>query len=169
MTRTFRHGLAAALLAAASVPTSASAQDRCISRAENQALVAHLLPDLLESVEKRCTPVLGRGTFLERGAKELAGKAEPMSRRAWPAAREALERQSGSRLPKNDYILNIGRRAITDGIANGMDAQACRTTDELLAQLAPLPPENLANVFALFLEAGLNGNPDSELRVCPVR
>ena len=164
MTRTLRTLLALALPFAAALPAAAQS---CISRAESQAVVAHLLPDLVESVERRCVPILGRGTFLEAQGGRLADSSRPLSSRAWPAARQALERQSGSRLPDEGFILDIGRRAITDGIADGMDGEACRVTDELLAQLAPLPPENLANVFALFLEQGLNGDPDSALRVCP--
>ena len=165
MMTAFRSLLLLAAPLALAVPAAAQ---NCISRAESQAVVAHLLPDLIESVEDRCVPLLGRGTFLELEGERLADSARPLSSRAWPAARQALERQSGSRLPDEGFILDIGRRAITDGIADGMDGEACRVTDELLAQLSPLPPENLANVFALFLEQGLNGDPNGALRVCPV-
>ena len=39
--------------------------------------------------------------------------------------------------------------------------------DRLLAELAPLPPENLAGVMALFLEIGIAENEDVPFRVCP--
>lgn len=156
----------AALLAFAP-PATAIAQERaCISRAESQAVVAHLMPNLVTSVNKRCGALLADQTFSAREATRLSERLSPLAQRSWPAARSALERQSGNPLPDNEAILNLGRVAIADGVANGMDANACGVIDQLLIELAPLPAENLANVFALFLEAGMNNDPNSVLRVC---
>lgn len=156
-----------AAVACAGLPASAMAQDkRCVSRAESQAVVAHLMPSLLGSVQKRCAAQIGTGSYLATRGSALADRLTPLSRAAWPEAKLALERQGGQPLPDNEAILNFGRQAIADGVANGMDANACRFTDQLLTQLAPLPPENLTNVFSLFLEAGINNSKDSPLRVC---
>lgn len=168
LAQTLSRSLPAALAGAATLalPLSASAQTNCISRAESQAVVAHLMPNLIQSVGNHCAGVISGYTYLGAQGPALAQNLTPLSRRAWPAARDALERQSGNRLPDNEGILNIGRVAITDGIARGMDRNACQVVDQLVEQLAPLPPENLSNVFALFLEAGINNDPNSALRVC---
>lgn len=169
MKRIFRTSMAVAAVACASLPASAIAQEqRCVSRAESQAVVAHLMPSLLTSVGNRCTSKLGSRSFLATQAGPLADRMTPLSHRSWPAAKAALERQGGNTLPDNVAILDFGRTAIADGIANGMDRDACEVVDQMLEQLAPLPPENLANVFSLFLESGINNDPKSALRVCEV-
>lgn len=154
-------------LACASLPAIAVAQDqRCISRSESQAVVAHLMPSLISSAQKRCAPQVGNRSYLSAQGPALVSRMTPLSRETWPDARRALERQSGNPLPDNEALLNFGRQAIADGVANGMDADSCRMVDQLLEQLAPLPPRNLANVFALFLETGVNNSRNSPLRVC---
>lgn len=154
-------------LACASLPAAAIAQDkRCISRAESQAMVAHLMPSLVTSVQKRCAPQIGSGSYLAAQGSVLAGRMTPLSRATWPEAKRALERQSGTPLPDNEALLNFGRQAIAEGVANRMDSKTCRVVDNLMEQLAPLPPRNLANVFALFLEAGINNSKDAPFRVC---
>lgn len=50
-----------------------------------------------------------------------------------------------------------------------MDNNTCGVVDQLLVELAPFPAEVLANVFALFLEAGMNNDPNSALQACEVR
>lgn len=151
------------------LPGSVIAQERaCISRAESQAVVAHLMPNLVTSVNKRCRALLADQTFSAREAARLSERLSPLAQRSWPAARSALERQGGNPLPNNEAILNFGRVAIADGVANGMDENACGVVDQLLVELAPLPAENFANVFALFLETGINADPNSALRVCKV-
>ena len=158
-------GLAA--LACAALPAAAVAQDqRCISRAESQSVVAHLMPSLLSSAAKRCGPRLGNDAYLARNANALTAKLQPLSQQSWPAAKRALERQSGTALPENETFLELGRLAIAEQVTNKMDAQACTITDQLLEQLAPLPPQNLASVFALFLEAGVNNQKDAAFRIC---
>ena len=153
--------------AAALAPALASAQGSCISRAESQAVVAYLMPDLVDQAAKRCAPLLGPSYLGERGGA-LADRMTPLSRAAWPDAKRALERQSGTALPDGGILVDIGRVAIAEGIVRELDGESCAVLDPMLAHLDPLPPENLANVFALFLEAGMNGDPDSDLRVCPV-
>lgn len=162
-----RFAASMAALACAALPASAVAQEqRCVTRAESRAVVAHLMPALLTSVQKRCATQLDPASFLNREGQRLARALQPQSQASWPAARRALERQGGNPLPDNEALLNFGRQAIADGVANSLDADRCRLTDELLGQLAPLPAQNLANVFALFLEAGLRENKNSPLKVC---
>ncbi len=156
-----------AALACAALPAASIAKDaECVSRAESQAVVAHLMPNLVKSTAKRCVSRLGADAYLADNAAGLERDLSPLSRQAWPRAKRALERRSGTALPDNDAILEIGRMAITEGIASELDAGKCGMVDELLEQLAPLPPENLARVFALFLETGLNNTKDAPFKVC---
>lgn len=154
-------------IAALALPATASAQQvACVSREESRAIVAHLLPTVITSTAQRCGPVLGRSAYLPTNAARLAARLTPLSSQSWPAAKAALERSSGTRLPENDTILQFGRLAIAEGITQKLDAKSCSGLNQLAEQLAPLPPSNFANVFALFLEFGAQDDRQSPIRVC---
>ena len=154
-------------ISAAALPVSAIAQDqKCVSRAESQAVVAHLMPTLLTSLEKNCARKIGRDTYLSRNVERLTANAQSASQRAWPTTRAVFERQGGEKLPDNETLLDLGRMVIAQGITGGLEAEECGTVNALIEQLAPLPPRNFANVFALFLEVGMNETKDSPIRVC---
>ncbi|MEE4199378.1 hypothetical protein [Erythrobacter sp.] len=154
-------------LAALSLPATAMAQDqRCIPQAQSEAVVAYLLPDMLESAGDRCARQLGRDAYLSTNAGNLADRLQPLAERSWPEAKRGLENAFASPLPDDPNILAFGRKAIADGITKDLDQAACGVVSDLTRELAPLPPQNFANVFALFLRLGINGSPDSELRIC---
>lgn len=168
MIRTFA---AAACLFAASTTAAAQTQQRpCISPAENEAVVAYVMPDLIAALETRCARALPGNAFLGSRSGALQQKLEPQADRAWPRARNAAQRFAGTSLPVEGRFENIAKAAIAPAaalaIARGFDSERCRIADRLLAELAPLPPENLAGVMALFLELGIAEKEDVPFRVC---
>ncbi len=153
---------------ALTMPVTAIAQDaRCISRDESRAVVANLMPELIANSGRHCAAQIGDQTFLARNADELGRSLSPHAKSAWPAARAALERLGGNPLPDNAALLDLGRNALATGIVGNLDADSCGMVNTLVEQIAPLPAENFANVFALFLEAGMNADENAALRVCP--
>lgn len=153
-------------IAAIAVPSSAIAQEqRCIAREDSQAVVANLLPSLLNSAANKCGPQV-QNSYLASNAGALSQRLTPLSERSWPQARTTLEYVMNTEFPENAEILQFGRQALADGITKDLDRSACEAVDRLTEQLAPLPPENFANIFALFLEMGLNGNKESDLKIC---
>lgn len=153
-------------VAAIAVPSSAVAQEqRCIAREDSQAVVANLLPSLLSSAATKCGPQI-QGSYLASNAGALSQRLTPLAKQNWPQARTTLEYVMNTSFPDNAEILQFGRQALADGITKDLDRNACEAVDRLTEQLAPLPPENFANVFALFLEMGLNGNQESDLKIC---
>ena len=157
-------------LAAFALPGAAIAQEaRCIPQNESRAVVANLLPDIIQSASTRCATHLDRGSYLGSRSADLVNDLRPLATRSWPQAKGTLEYMIGSALPDNPAILELGRRAIAEGITRNLDATNCSVVDRLVGEIAPLPPENFANVFALFLELGLNSAKDSALRICPAR
>ncbi len=162
-------GYLLASIGAAALPASAIAQDqKCVSRAESQAVVSHLMPNLLTTLEKNCSRKTGDGLYLSANAKRLSDRFGPASQRAWPVTKAVFERQGDAPLPDNETLLEFGRMAIAEGITGNLKAEECRTVDTLIEQLAPLPPQNFANVFALFLELGMNEAKDSPIKVCRI-
>ncbi|RDC60549.1 hypothetical protein HME9302_01760 [Alteripontixanthobacter maritimus] len=159
--------LSAAALATFAMPASAIAQQAdCVSRAESRAVTANLLPPLLKSTAKRCTPKLGNGSYLATNADRLADRLTPIADRNLPATVSAIERIGGNPLPNNPALIEFGRAAIADGITKEFSTETCDVVDRLTRELAPLPPENFVNVFALFLQAGIDGSEQSPLKVC---
>lgn len=154
----------------AALPFSAIAQDtKCVSRAESQAVVAHLMPDLLTALEKNCSRMIGKETYLSRNVQSLTRNSQANSRTAWPVTKAVFERQGGEKLPDNEALLDFARVAIAEGVTGGLKAEECSTANILIEQLAPLPPKNFANVFALFLEVGMNERKDSPIKVCAAK
>lgn len=158
--------IALAGLVAMSLPAAAIAQDaKCVSRAESRAVVANLMPALLTSAAQRCAPLGSR--YLAANAPSLTQRLAAHGEASWPVARRAIEKIGGNPLPDNPTLIELGRQALATGITGKMDANACTAIDQLAEQLAPLPPENFANVFALFLEMGVNADKKAAIKVCP--
>ena len=156
-----------ALAAAAALPATAVAQQAdCVSRAEARAVTANLMPDLLQSAGERCGRVLGGSSFLAQNDDRLAAKLQPTADASWATARGALERLGGNPLPDNEALVDMGRKLLANGITKDLDREACGFVNDLTRELAPLPPRNFVNIFSLFLEAGINGNDESPIKVC---
>lgn len=167
----FRTLAAVACLLGASTSAAAQAQSRtCITPAENEALVAYVMPDLIGALETRCANSLPANAFLGTRSAALQKKLEPQSDNAWPRARNAAQRFAGTSLPVDGRFEGVAKAALAPAaaamIAQGFDAERCRIADRLLAELAPLPPANLAGVMALFLELGIAENDEVPFRVC---
>ncbi len=157
-----------ALAAAIALPTAAIAQKaQCVSREESRAVVANLMPTLIASTARKCASQLGADSYLAANGERLGRSLTPHAEAAWPEARATIARLGGNILPDNPALVDLGRIALAEGIAGRLDASTCGLVDTLTRELAPLPPENFANVFALFLEAGLNEEPNATLKVCP--
>ena len=156
-----------AVLACSLAAAPVVAQQRtCISAAENEAVIGNLLPSILAAAADRCVERIGPGAYLASAGQRLAAGLQGHADASWPVAKQALERVGGNALPDNEALLGAGRALIAGGIANGMDADACRTVSRLTEKLAPLPPENFAGVFALFLELGISENAEVPFKVC---
>ncbi|NCP17834.1 MAG: hypothetical protein GW855_01585 [Erythrobacter sp.] len=161
----------ACLLAAGSSATAQTPARPCISPDENEALVAYVMPELIGALELRCARSLPPGAFLGSRSAALQSRLKPQSEKAWPRARKVAQRFAGPSIPIDGPFENIAKVALAPAaatmIARGFDAEQCRVADRLLAELAPLPPANLARVMALFLELGSAVNEDVPFRVCP--
>ena len=162
---------AATCLLAASTTAIAQTQSRpCITPAENEAVVAYVMPDLIGALETRCARALPADAFLGKRSAALKKKLEPASHRAWPRAKKPVQGFVGLNTPISGPFESVARSALAPAaatmIAQGFDAEQCRIADRLLAELAPLPPENLTRVMALFLELGSMQSDKVPFRVC---
>jgi hypothetical protein len=161
----------ACLLSASTTAAAQTPARPCISPAENEALVAYVMPELVGALEQRCAGALPAQPFLGTRSASLKTRLAPQAQRAWPRARKVAQRLAGSRLPVDGPFEGVAKAALAPAaatmIARGFDGERCRIADRLLAELAPLPPENLARVMALFLEVGSAERDEVPFRVCP--
>ena len=132
----FRKIAAATCLLAVGSTASAQTQARpCITAAENEAVVAYVMPDLIGALENRCGRVLPADAFLGTQSGALKGKLQPQSDRAWPKARKAAQRITGTPMPVEGPLANIAKKALAPtaalSIAQGFDAERCRIADRL--------------------------------------
>ncbi len=165
--------IAAACCLLASATTAAAQTDTrpCISSAENEALVAYVMPELVGALGSRCVKVLPANAFLVgKRSDALQQRLKPQAEKAWPRAKKVTTRFVGFGLPVDGPFEEVAKAAMARSaatlIAQGFDAEQCRIADRLLTELAPLPPENLARVMALFLEVGSGANDRVPFQVC---
>ena len=163
--------LAAALAAGLCFPAVATAQAAkpCVTPIESEAVVSYLLPPLVTGIAGACQQSLGPDAYIEREAPRLSDRLRPAAHNAWPAARAAVQRVAKLPLPP-EIMGDAAEGAIGPILAAGIAGQAnpdtCRTADRLLAALDPLPPRNLAQAMALFLELGVAKDDKAPFRIC---
>ena len=163
-----RFALAATALA---LPTAAQTPRPCISEAQSRATIAYIMPSLATELARKCAASLPEGAYLTTRAARLASEWTPASERAWPLARGVVAKLGNIPIPPGSgaeqFAKTVVGPAAAGAIARDFDPKACAATDRLMAELEPLPPENVAGVLALFLELGAEQNKQLPFRVCP--
>ncbi len=167
--------LASALLAV--VPGIAQAQGpACLNAKEFSSLAAYALPSAITGATKRCTSTLSAGSFLKADGQALADRYASRKTANWPDAKVAFFKISGEK-PETAQLLRSlpddSLREMIDVILEGMVSQEiplnkCGTIDNYVRLLAPLPPENMAELIALTvaLSAGPEGPKFGKLNIC---
>ena len=168
--------MALALIAAPGVVQAA--EPPCLTAREFTDLSSYALPSIITGTAERCSAALGAGAFLKRDGRALASRYSAAKPAAWPGAKSAFIKLSGgansdaANLFKNmpDNKLQPMVDALVEGmIAQQVPAERCRTIDTAVRLLAPLPPQNTAELIALAVGLGSasGGGKVGKLTVCP--
>lgn len=161
--------IAALLLALPQV--ALAAEPVCLTPREFTAMSTYALPSLIEGAARTCATQLPESAFLRRSGTELAERYGASKDRAWPEARAAFIKMSGSRdqgaaqllaIMPEDSLKDMADAAFTGIVAGQIKPGSCATIDRIVALLSPLPAENTAELIAL--AAGL-GAKTGEARV----
>jgi hypothetical protein len=153
MGRLARAALAGLLVAG----SAASAAEPCLQPREAEDLVMFVLPAFTEAAARKCTPLLPAGATLARSGSSLAARYRPDSNAAWPNARLAFGKMSGSETPaflSDEVNRKIIEEATSAAIVADLKAKDCAMIDRFVGALSPLPARNVAQLVALFLELG---------------
>ncbi|MCX7863536.1 MAG: hypothetical protein N2423_00645, partial [Novosphingobium sp.] len=156
---------ACAMLAA--LPGLARADDStCLTRQEFSDLASYALPSALSGTAQRCAPILGKSAYLPANGDKLVEAYAARKDKSWPAAKSAflkINAKSGDKTGKllthmpDDALQDMVDLMIEGMVAQGIPPDKCETIDEFARLLAPLPPENTAQIIALIVS--LAGKP----------
>jgi hypothetical protein len=153
---------AAALLAA--MPAIAqAAEPPCLSPAEFTSLADYALPSIISGTSQRCSSTLAPNAYLRRNGAQLIERYAERRPAVWPAAKAAFLKLSATTNADADTVIrsmpDASLQQMLDGLLTGMVAQQvpldrCGTIDQLIGLLAPLPPQNTAELIALAVGLG---------------
>jgi hypothetical protein len=156
-----------ALVAAAlAMPAQAAAQTAsapCLSGAEVRALATFAMPSALNGLIDHCGPQVGAGGFMSTQGRSLVANYAARKDAAWPEARKAFFRLAGSKKDADETTAMMEKlpdgalQPFVEGLIGGMVGAKlkpgqCVIADKLLRLLAPLPPENTAELLGTILE-----------------
>ncbi len=149
-----------ATIALALAPIAAqAAEPPCLTLAEFTALSSYALPSIITGTTDRCAASLPANAWLKRNGNQLAARYTTGKSRAWPAAKTAFLKLAGNGANNDAAGLIKGlpdssQQQMADAFISGLVGQQlpterCSVIDQLVRLLAPLPPENTAELIAV--------------------
>jgi len=155
-------------------PRRAPSQARpCLTPPEAKALATFVLPGLVDGLSKRCERSLPENAYLRAPeARTLTQRLRRDAAPSWPAARLALEKLNGNRLPHflgDRFLMNVAEGTASDLVLQDFDRKDCGAVEGLVAGLAPLPSGNFSDVIAALIALGGDSAAAAEapLLICP--
>jgi hypothetical protein len=151
-------GLATIALSIAPIAVQA-AEPPCLTSAEFTALSSYALPSIITGTTDRCAASLPANAWLKRNGSQLAARYAAGKSRAWPAAKTAFLKLAGNGASNDAAGLiksmpDSSQQQMADAFISGLVGQRlpterCSVVDNLVRLLAPLPPENTAELIAV--------------------
>lgn len=154
---------AATVAAAAAIafqPVVAKAEEApCITPKQAASLAGYALPSVISGTTKRCETSLSAQSFLKTGGSALAQRYATRKAETWPAAKAAFLAMSKGKDEASKVFTQLpdsSLREMVDVVLEGMIAQEipvedCSKIDNFVRLLAPLPPENTAELVVLMI------------------
>lgn len=147
-------------------PGMAQAQAPCLTPSEVSSLVSYAMPSVIVGTTKRCAASLAPNAYLRTDGAGLAARYAMGKDGAWPGAKAAFLKIGGKDDSNGAELFrkmpDKVQRDMLDVIISGMISQEigldkCPVIDSFARLIAPLPPENTAELAALV--ASLAGKP----------
>lgn len=143
-----------AFVTALALAGPASAQPRCLTEADAEAMALVALPDILRETGRVCAAQLPPASLLHQPGGDLIGRYQAEADRAWPVAKGAIVKLSDPTveiLLQSEYARPLIVTTIVPLIVGRIATQDCGTIDRMVTLLAPLPPRNTAGVVVATL------------------
>lgn len=152
------HSLALVLVALPGL--AQAAEPPCLTAREFTDLSTYALPSIIGATAQRCSAALGPEAFLRRSGASLSSRYASAKPGAWPGAKVAFLKLSGSdaanllRGLPDDKLQPLADALVEGLITQQVPTQRCRTIDTFVRLVAPLPPQNTAELIALTVGLG---------------
>lgn len=168
--------MAAAACVALFQVQAAQAQ-QCLTEREMSGLAAFALPSVMSGTMKTCRPHLAAGGFFAAEGESLLQRYAAGKAAAWPAARAAFLKLGGKQGDMQDTIARLPDEAlqpfaeaiVADMVGTSIKPAQCGTIERAARLLAPLPPENTAQLIAFIVAAVNKPKPGkkADIPICP--
>ena len=164
----------AAILSAASLSASAvaAAPKECVSEAEGAAIMASLMPDLIKGLGDKCAPHLPANAYLVQNGKALSDRYKLLADQRWPTAKLAFARMTGEpemadKLPDEFFRPMLGSMVGSE-LVKGIGAEDCGGANRIVENLAPLPPQNVANLIGAIMALADKDGGGKGFEICRI-
>ena len=161
-----------AILAATSVLTSASAatSEPCVTETEGAAIMASMMPDLINGLGEKCLAHLPANSFLVQNGKTLAARYTVLADQRWPTAKLAFGRMTGEpeladKLPDQYFRPMLGSMVGSE-LLKSVKPQDCSGANRIVESLAPLPPENVAHLIGAIRVFAQRDDDSKGFKIC---
>ncbi|MFA7586950.1 MAG: hypothetical protein WCY11_12275, partial [Novosphingobium sp.] len=135
----------------------------CLTPGEFSALSSYALPSVITGTAQRCGASLPSQAYLKANGSQLAARYAGLRQSAWPGARAALVKVAPAINPEaatlmaklpDETLQQIADAWVESLVAQQLPVERCASVDRLVRLLAPLPPENTAELVALAVGLG---------------
>ena len=151
---------------------AAAAEKPCIMPDEAAGLMLMLAPDALKAVGTACAQALPQTALVRQTSGPFLDKYQAAANASWPKAKLAIVKIMNDKdSPLDPEILRpVIAAMILPAIKKGIKAKDCATIDHIVSLLAPLPPDNAAELFVSLIElkkADEKPEAKSDFNICP--
>ena len=155
MRRVFSGAVALGVCAASSAQ---AAEPPCLTPTEFTALSSYALPSAIRGATARCAGTLPASAYLRSSGEMLARKYDGRKAAVWPTTKAAFIRVGSVMSPQTSEVFKsmpdgslqpIVDSLLTTTVEQKLPLDRCVALDRLAMLLAPLPPENTAEIFGL--------------------
>lgn len=173
----------AALASLGLAEVAAAQEPACLTEREVTSLVTYALPVVMDGAMKACRPALSpQGYFATQGSS-LVQRYAARKDGAWPEAKAALVKLGGNDNKLKDLVSSLSDEALqpfAEGmvsalVTKGIKPGQCKAIERATRLLAPLPPENTAELVTFILvladkpkvRGAVGATKKSDLPICP--
>jgi hypothetical protein len=152
-------------------PIAASAASSCLTPAEAQAIVRVALPDIIGGVSDKCKANLAGTSFILQSGPGMIARYRSSANAAWGAAKPAMTKIAGDQasflanLP-DDAVKPLLSALVSGEIGKGIKPEQCGKIDNLMAAVAPLPAENMADLVVAIAGLTAKEGKASKINIC---
>jgi len=172
--RLFMKSAAVLALMATSSMAAAEGTPQCLTETEATALFDYALPELLDSVAKKCGPALPSQAFLSSQATRLVTRYRASAAGNWPIAKAAFMKAAGSdekadkifQALSDETLKGLLTAGLSAAITGDIKPASCARIDKLTAALAPLPASNVSQIIVQIVALESEKKPSGNFKIC---